>query len=132
MNEAHASMLLDIAKEQPDLHLDQISEELENQCGVQYDPNLCYRELKRRGRVLKVMARVAAQRDEYSRFLYWEEITALGVRPDQMCILDETGEYFWCKHIGYATTHIASFQFPRSSAENLSDTPTARRAVAAR
>ena len=50
MNEAHASMLLDIAKEQPDLHLDQISEELENQCGVQYDPNLCYRELKRRGK----------------------------------------------------------------------------------
>ena len=91
MNEAHASMLLDIAKEQPDLHLDQISEELENQCGVQYDPNLCYRELRRRGKVLKVMARVAAQRDEYSRFLYWEEITALGVRPDQICFLDETG-----------------------------------------
>ena len=49
MSDEHACLLLDIIKKKPDLFLDELVDELEKQCGIQYHQLQVYRKLKKRG-----------------------------------------------------------------------------------
>ncbi len=87
----HIRMLLDIAKRDPFLFLDEIADKLNRRSGVAYLPNLCYVEHRRQGHSLKVMRRRAQQRDEYHQFLYWSAVAERTNSRLQLCFADETG-----------------------------------------
>ena len=99
MIEEHARMLICVITERPFLYLDEIARELETFSGVLYSSKLCHTELRRRKYSLKAivifvtaMRRRAAQRNDFLRFKYWEEMSDLMVHPWQVCFVDEVGQ----------------------------------------
>ena len=92
MTKKHARMLICVITERPFLYLDEIARELETFSGVLYSSKLCYTELRRRKYSLKAMRRRAAQRNDFLRFKYWEEMSDLMVHPWQVCFIDEVGQ----------------------------------------
>jgi hypothetical protein len=92
MPQTHIDMLIDIVTRTPWLYLDEISEELDKRCRVQYLPGYCSAMLKRRGYSLQVMRRVARQRDESQRFRYFLALSRIMRRPSQVVFADEVGQ----------------------------------------
>jgi transposase len=92
MPDAHVEMLLEIVKATPWLYLDEISEELQRRCSLYYRPGYCFCMLERKGYSLKVMRRVARQRDENKRFEYFLAVGKIMSRPSQLVFADEVGQ----------------------------------------
>jgi transposase len=92
MPDAQIHLLIEIVKKTPWLYLDEISEELQQRCGLYYQPGYCYSMLKREGYSLKVMRRVARQRDEMQRFEYFLAVGEIVSRPSQLVFADEVGQ----------------------------------------
>ena len=92
MPKAHIDMLIEIVTRTPWLYLDEISEELDKRCRVQYLPGYCCSILKCRGYSLQVMRRVARQRDENQRFRYFLALSRIMRRPSRVVFADEVGQ----------------------------------------
>ena len=90
--EGHAAKLVAIVTATPWLYLEEISEELEKECGVFYRPGLCYDTLQHLGFSLKVMRRKARQRDEQKRYRYFLALSKVVTRAAQLVFADEVGQ----------------------------------------
>ena len=90
MADRHIDVLIEIMQGTTWLYLGEIAEELEARCRVKYLPGLCCTMLKRRGRSLQVMHRIARQRDERKFFRYF--MTLLKVLMSQLAFADEVGQ----------------------------------------
>ena len=84
--------LIAIAEADPWLFLDELACRLENRCGVKCTGHRCYRALMDAGYSLKNLRRVAAQRDEAKRDLYWESVFRAVTFIDQLVFADETAK----------------------------------------
>ena len=84
--------LIAIAEADPWLFLDEIAFTLGNRCGGKYTGKRCYIALKDAGYSLKNLRRVAAQRDERKRDLYWESVYLTVTFIDQLVFADETAK----------------------------------------
>ena len=89
---ASLTTLIQIVEENPWLFLDEIALQLKHRCNVVCTGVRCYLALKNAGYNLKVMRRIAAQRDEHKRDLYWEQIYRTVTFLDQLVFADETAK----------------------------------------
>ena len=92
MHDNDARVLISIVDENPWLFLQEIASELQRVSGTMYSPFQCWSELHKRGYSRKEMQKVAAQRDEENRHLFFTRLGEICTDRRQLAFLDETAK----------------------------------------
>jgi transposase len=90
MDKSHVDVLLEIVTKNPWLYLDEIADSLYERCKVRYQPQYCWKVLHAEGFSRKKMQRVAQQRDEEKRHLFFLRLSEILTDRSQLVFLDET------------------------------------------